>query len=93
MGGKHILVLRRQPAVARLPHDMESVVPADPMPYAQVVHILPRPNGETGFDRELILRAYRDDVAGIPVLGDLEGFQDAWQGRHSRASSASAQYI
>ena len=32
--------------------------------------------GETGFDRELILRAYRDDVAGISVLGDLEGFQD-----------------
>ena len=29
MGGKHILVLRRQPAVARLPHDMESVVPAE----------------------------------------------------------------
>lgn len=34
------------------------------------------PAGETGFDRDLIRQAYRDDVAGIPVLGDLDGFQD-----------------
>ena len=69
--------------------------------------------GDLLSDGNLVARAYRDDVAGIPVLGDLEGFQDlarqlepesfsdlvkimgnyAWQGRHSRASSASAQYI
>lgn len=32
--------------------------------------------GDLLSDGNLIARAYRDDVAGIPVLGDLEGFQD-----------------
>ena len=32
--------------------------------------------GDVLSDGSLIVRAYRDDVAGIPVLGDLEGFQD-----------------
>lgn len=27
-------------------------------------------------DEDLILRAYHDDVSGIPVLGDLDGFQE-----------------
>lgn len=34
------------------------------------------PAGKTGFNRDLIRQAYRDDAAGIPVLGDLDGFQD-----------------
>ena len=32
--------------------------------------------GDVLSDGSLVARAYRDDVAGIPVLGDLEGFQD-----------------
>lgn len=32
--------------------------------------------GDVLSDGGLVARAYRDDVAGIPVLGDLEGFQD-----------------
>lgn len=32
--------------------------------------------GDVLSDGSLVARAYRDDVAGIPMLGDLEGFQD-----------------
>ena len=34
------------------------------------------PRQEDIFSAELVTRAYQEDVSGIPVLGDLDGFQD-----------------